>query len=323
MQTTYTFSRSLMGCQVQATFQETMEQIAPAALRVVQTLDFLAAHPSDDFTLSVLARRLDINGTSLLRILRALVHGGYVERHPLHGTYTLGLGLVAIGQSAIARHPVVGEARKAGDALSEELGVQCSAVAISEEGILVIAASGSLTADHHPSQVGIRTPHLPCFGPTYWAFGSSARREQWFESLDLGTKKLEFLRRGFEAIRSRGYSVILRGRGFEFLREPIRRLQENPRDPDAHAVVARATRSLSDDELQVVSLHKGRSYSVQHIAAPIFDAQGGVVLELVLTDLPIRLSASRIEAMARRLRAACGEVTRTISGRPPLEQSAV
>ena len=299
-----------------------MEQLAPAALRVVQTLDFLAAHPSEGFTLSELARRLGINAPSLLRVLRALVHGGYVERHPRHSTYTLGLSLVAIGQSAIRRHPVVGEARRAADALADELGVQCSAVSINEEGILVIAASGSFTADPHSSQVGIRSPHLPCFGPTHWAFASPARREQWLESLDLGTRKLAFLRRGFEAIRSRGYSVILRGRGFNLLREPIRRLQENPRDRDAHAIVARATRSLSDDELQVVSLRKGKTYSVLHIAAPIFDALGGVVLELVLTDLPNRLSASRIEAMARRLRVVCGEVTRAVSGRPPSGQSA-
>ncbi len=50
---------------------------------------------------------------------------------------------------------------------------------------------------------------------------------------------------------------------------------------------------------QVVSLRRSRTYSVQHIAAPIFDAQGGVVLELVLTDLPDRISASRIEARVR------------------------
>ena len=35
--------------------QGSMEQLAPAALRAVQTLDFLAAHPSEVFTLSELA----------------------------------------------------------------------------------------------------------------------------------------------------------------------------------------------------------------------------------------------------------------------------
>lgn len=299
-----------------------MEQYAPAALRVVQTLDYLAAHPSEAFTLSDLARRLGINATSLLRVLRALVRGGYVERHPHQGTYALGLGLVAIGQSAIMRHPVVGEAHHASQALAAELGVQCTAVAISEEGILVIAASGSLTWDHHHSQVGIRSPHLPCFGPTHWAFAPEERRSQWLASLDLGARKLSFLERGFEAIRSRGYSVILRGRTMALLREPLLRLQENPLDAEAQAMVARGARSFSEDELQLVELRKGREYSVQHIAAPIFDAQGRVVLELVLTDLPRRLSASRIEAMARRLRAACGEVTRAVSGRPPSKVSA-
>ncbi len=294
-----------------------MEQLAPAALRVVQTLDYLAAHPSETFTLSELARRLGVNASSLLRVLRALVHGGYVERHPNHGTYALGLGLVAIGQSAIMRHSVVGRAHRASDALAEELGVQCSAVAISEEGILVIAASGALGSDHHLSQVGIRSPHLPCFGPTHWAFAPEERREQWLESLDLGPRKLAFLRSGFVVIRERGYSVVLRGRAMARLREPILRLRENPFDPEARAVVSRATRSFSEDELQLLELHTGRDYSVHHIAAPIFDAHGRVTLELVLTDLPRRLSATRIEAMARRLRTVCGEVTRAVSGHPP------
>jgi DNA-binding IclR family transcriptional regulator len=298
-----------------------MEQLAPAALRAVQTLDFLAAHPSEVFTLSELAQRLDINASSLLRVLRALVHGGYVERHPRHSTYALGLGLVASGQSAIQRHPVVGQARRASDVLAEELGVQCSAVAISEEGILVIAASGSLTSGHPPSRVGIRSPHLPCFAPTHWAFAPAERREPWLASLELGTRKLAFLRRAFEAIRLRGYSVSLKGRGFELLGEPIRRLQENPRDRDAFAEAARVTRSLSEDELQLVSLQRKRSYEVQHIAAPIFDARGGVVLELTLTDLPHRMSASCIEAMARRLCGACGDVARAVGGHPPSTRS--
>ena len=84
-----------------------MTQLAPAVVRAIRLVNFLVAHPAEVFTLSELCQRLDINRASALRVLGALVAAGYIERHPRHLTYTLGVTLVAVGQAAAVRHPAV------------------------------------------------------------------------------------------------------------------------------------------------------------------------------------------------------------------------
>ena len=49
------------------------------AVTVPACLDFLAAHPTESFTLSELSRRLGINGASAHAVLTELTEAGYLE----------------------------------------------------------------------------------------------------------------------------------------------------------------------------------------------------------------------------------------------------
>ena len=71
-----------------------MARPAPGADRVVRVLDFLAAHPDDRFTLSELARRLELNKATAHALLVTLTDSGYLLRHPTDMTYSLGPALI-------------------------------------------------------------------------------------------------------------------------------------------------------------------------------------------------------------------------------------
>src|SRR5205809_7052103 len=85
---------------------------APGAERVVAVLNFLAAHPDESFTLSELARRLNLNKATCHALLMTLTEAGYLLRHPSRMTYMLGPSMVAIGSAAPAPSQAVDVARE-------------------------------------------------------------------------------------------------------------------------------------------------------------------------------------------------------------------
>ena len=65
-----------------------MARPAPAVDRAVEILDFLADNPRDAFSLSELARRLDLNKASAHAILNALTDRGLPAAPPRPGRTT-------------------------------------------------------------------------------------------------------------------------------------------------------------------------------------------------------------------------------------------
>ena len=97
-------------CNVEKLFPsrvEPMPRPALAATRSAAILNFLAANPSEGFTLSDLAERLGINVASMHALLGALTDAGYLARHPRLRTYTLGPSVVALGTAALETHPAI------------------------------------------------------------------------------------------------------------------------------------------------------------------------------------------------------------------------
>ena len=98
-----------------------MTRPALAASRTVTVLNFLAEHSPDEFTLSDIADRVDINLASCHALLAVLTDAGYVSRNPRLKTYSLGSVLVALGNAAVRRHPAIEHAHEQARQLSEDL----------------------------------------------------------------------------------------------------------------------------------------------------------------------------------------------------------
>src|SRR5205823_488061 len=116
---------------------------APGAERVVAVLNFLAAHPDESFTLSELARRLDLNKATCHALLMSLTEAGYVLRHPTRMTYMLGPALVAVGSAAQGQFQAVDFAREEMRALAEETSLECIASTVVGDEIVILSRSGA------------------------------------------------------------------------------------------------------------------------------------------------------------------------------------
>ncbi len=73
---------------------------SPPTGRVLAVLEFLAAHPGEQFGLSELARRLQLSKPTCLGIVTTLTEAGYLVRDVQAKTYRLGPALIALGHTA-------------------------------------------------------------------------------------------------------------------------------------------------------------------------------------------------------------------------------
>jgi IclR family transcriptional regulator, KDG regulon repressor len=96
---------------------------------------------------SDLARRLDMDKSSVSRMLRTLEHGGFVAQDPSTQRYTLGLALGVLGHKALRRLDLHTAARPSIEKLAELTG-ECSHIA-------VLADNRALYIDQVPPQRGV------------------------------------------------------------------------------------------------------------------------------------------------------------------------
>src|SRR6202008_2133818 len=101
---------------------------APAVDRTVALLNFLAAHTDQEWSLSELARRLHLNKATAHAMLTPLTDPGYVLRHPVEKTFTLGPAVIAVGNApAVRQFEIVDFARGEMQGLADDLSARCIA----------------------------------------------------------------------------------------------------------------------------------------------------------------------------------------------------
>jgi DNA-binding IclR family transcriptional regulator len=245
-------------------------------------------------------------------VLGALTAAGYLERHPRHLTYTLGVTLVAIGQAATVRHPAVRVAQAEMEALADALGVQCEAVTVDDSGTLVIGEAGPGNLS-----IGTRLPRLPIVGLVQWGFASEERREEWLSTTPFSPSQAKVLRRALQTIRERGFAMALEGPTREAMQPELQRLADVPNDQDAIERLRGLWSKATPGEIQQLEIVREHEYRVAHLAAPVFGSEGQVSLEIVMRNLPEPLSGQQVLDLAERLRTASGSITRRTHGRAP------
>src|SRR5919107_5173479 len=119
-----------------------MGRSAPSVERALAVLDFLAAHPGEEFTLSHLARRLGLSKATCHAVLGTLTRAGYLQRHPERLTYRLGPTLIALGSAAQSDARALDLARDEMRSLSAELALECLASTAVGDEIVILARSG-------------------------------------------------------------------------------------------------------------------------------------------------------------------------------------
>lgn len=287
--------------------------------RPIDVVTFLAAHPTETFTLAEIARNLDLSKGSAHRVMMALTESGFVHRHPRQKTYSLGIALVAIGQAALQKYPGIELARREMERLVADLNVGCGATAIVNNEYLLLGRDGAPHAYDGLTLVGERRFVVPAIGIGQMAWRSQAEIEEY---LDRGAAYMTEAARQhvlatFPIIRKRGYSMAANGLGMRRLVQatviPIG--QGNEGAPSLASLAGDAEIPL--DEYQLLAFGDVRGKGVNYLAAPVFSPDGDISFEILMGRLPVDLSEAEFGRYAARLLQAADIVTNETRGRKP------
>ena len=288
-----------------------MPRRAPAVERSLAVLNFLAAHPDERFTLSELARNLELNKATLHAILSALADSGYLVRDEEEKSYGLGPALIAVGNAAVSAFPVVDYAVPEMQALTDDLGLMCVASAAIHDEIVILARTGSPRPFGVYVQPGQRLPLVPPLGAVFVAWQGPREIERWLARLGPSAAKqdLEHNRDALVAVKTRGYSVGVEGRGRSDGAPSVRRGRT--------LTLEEGVRTIRVEEYAPTALDPKATYRLNHVGAPVFGPDGGVALALFLIGFPGPTSGGQVEQLADRLVSAAARVTKEIQGQPP------
>jgi DNA-binding IclR family transcriptional regulator len=287
-----------------------MPRPALSASRSVAVLNFLAAHPTESFTLSDIAARVGVNPASAHALLAVMTDAGYLQRHPRLRTFTLGPAVVALGTAALDAHPVIDVARDAARALARETGLEVALTALAGDHIVFLARAGEPSARGVPVHVGQRVPFLPPLGSVFVSWGNA---QSWLAQAPDPAPWHDVL----EAVRTRGYSVALEADARQQLGHALNGLAADPSQDGLRAKVDELIADLGDCAYQLQVLDPQQRYDVSMIAAPIFGPAGQVVLAMSAIGFDRGLPGSRIAEFGERLRDAALVVSRRTRGRVP------
>lgn len=286
-----------------------MSRRTPAVERAVSVLNHLAAQPDASFTLSELARDLDMNKATAHALLATLVEVSYLVRDEESKTYKLGPGLIAVGTAALESFPVATIAQGRMEALSAELELECvGSTAIGDE-IVILASAGTPRPLGMNVRPGTRLPLVPPLGTVFVAWEGRERIDSWLAQLgpEADEDDLARFRRALEVVRDRGFSVGLGGDEQQRLVESLQHDAGRARPPAAPG-----------EEYALTELADAREYRINHIGAPVFGPHGRVVMGLFLIGFRGQIPASDVPRYAERLLETADLITAELGGRVPL-----
>ncbi|MCU1458802.1 MAG: transcriptional regulator, IclR family [Actinomycetia bacterium] len=267
----------------------------PAAARALAILDFLAAHPTDSFSLSELAKELGIGSGSAHALLGAMTQAGYLVRHPSHKTFRLGPSAIAVGHAALESHPVIEVARDEMRRIADELDLECLAAAPLGDELVMVARVGGSHAGRTLSRVGDRLPLIPPLGTMYVAWAGDDVVAAWLSRGDASEppERITGYLRALESARALGYSVGV------VVGDTVTAVQPVSGDPKR------------------LDLDPDLTYEIAYVAASVFDPRQEVALVINLDGFTQPLDLGSIVAIGQRLLDAARVITRGIHGRLP------
>lgn len=268
------------------------------------------------FTLSELSAALHVSVATMSTILLALIDAGFVVRHPVHKTYTLGPSLVAIGYAASSRHPIVEYARPEMAELAR-LGTECVASAIVGGDLVHLAIDGQASARTRALRVGQRIPLVPPYGHVYLAWSDQGTVARWVARLGEGQARIRGaeLEESLDAVRQRGFAVALDNDGVATVQRLVDEIARQPWDENLRNRLAQSIpRQVGDYALSVIEPES--KYDINNIAAPVFGPNGTVAYALHVHGVGSRSGAEILE-VGERLNDVCLTLTRRMGGRTP------
>jgi DNA-binding IclR family transcriptional regulator len=278
-----------------------MTQCSPGVERVAAILNFLAEHPDRAVTVAELTRALKISRSTCYDLVASLAHVGYLHRTG-DNAYVIGPSLALIGQIAAKHGSPVLVAQPEMRALAEDLDVICSAFFRDGDELVVRerAVSGTNLAWSSPkgARVRMRAP----FAAIFYAWSPPARAEAWLaaSSPTPTNEERALMTQAMAFARAHGFTFSIR----------------NARYSDAGEVSEQGFEGARGElpVLMIPELESEREYPLMSVLSPVFDASREVLFVLAAIGFVRNQTGREIEAVGRRLRAACDRISASIAG---------
>ncbi|ADP81304.1 helix-turn-helix domain-containing protein [Pseudofrankia inefficax] len=323
-----------------------MTRPSPQTERLLDLFELLASRPDESLTLADIARSVGVNKATVHPMVVALAQRGWLLRHPRRHTYRLGPSLVAAGRVAARGHPVIDAARPVVREVAESTGMLCLALVagaipgahddlmiaeIGQPGLDAAAGAGAdlLTSAYGGIRLGQRIPIQPPLASVCVAWTDDATIDRWLARLgaDRPPDALARVAPGLAAVRDRGWALEVENRMRERLGSLAAELDEDQRNAAQAALLRRIIDDIGDrfdlGDALPATVDPAARYRASAVNAPVFDAEGAVVLVLCLlltpaghTGVPARTGAELL-TLGDQVRAAADALTVATQGRRP------
>jgi DNA-binding IclR family transcriptional regulator len=277
----------------------------PAVDRTVAVIEYCAARPGNQFTLSELCRALDISKATAFGLLTALCEHGWLARDATTKAYRIGPGLAVLADAMSVPHrTLIDAAQTQLDALATATGIRTVAATLVGDEIVILAVAGQ----ERPLGTALRPGHrlrvVPPIGVVYMAWAGDEERERWLERGHgvIGPDGIEQLRANIDAVRDRGFQVALHSSDVRRLAEAMGRGAATP-DLIDH---------INTTDYVVPDPGPEDKYHPNMISVPVLDGQDHLVMTLTFFDFPAPLVGREIVRLAGRLERAAATVSKAL-----------
>ena len=271
----------------------------------------LADSPRSEFTLSEIARSVELNKTSCLGILAALAESGSVVKHPQTLRYSIGPAHIGLGLAASHRYDFVDVARVELDRFCHRDGLYWNVGTVSGTEMLVLAAS-----EPRPPSLAFEPGHrfalTPPLGFVYISWSSPDLAERWLRQTvrEDDHEQLAAYRDAMETTRRRGYSVGIQSAKQARLLRSLGELGRHPDQPDLADVALDLLHEVAFDEFLLTEIELAQTYEVSFLSAPIVDSHGSVVAAITVGGFTLPLTGHELVERCTSL-VACAECIAT------------
>jgi len=239
-----------------------------------------------------------VTDLKVVRPVQPLVffQGGYGRFVPLSRTTVRDAELITGTRLAEAARPGMQD-------LAAGLEAECSALTSAGGDLVVVATSAAPGLDAR-GVVGQRIPLRPPLGELWVAWQGEKAAEAWLASAPtIDDETRSDYRRRLELTRQRGWAMSLASGGTD----PHDRVSDALVEYSSPELTPARQRSIEDEITQVsryyspVNLSKNTRYDINSLVAPVFGADGEVLMVLRLSQLPLQATAAQVEQWLARL----------------------
>jgi DNA-binding IclR family transcriptional regulator len=291
---------------------------SPPTRRTVALLDAVVRRPGHDHSLAELAKETGISKATALGILNELQSTGWLSRDPANKTYRPGAAMLTAGTAADEGFAAVHAARPHMTALSAGVGAVCTASAVIDGQVTVLARTEPNGRGTAAFRVGQRYPFAPPSGVMFVAWGDNKTVDRWLNEPPLAplTVNKTELRAVIASCRQRGHLVVGLGESDAGLWSLISELPDDA--VSAQLGVLLQQRMPGGLQPYVIDdIDSRKRYDVSLVCAPVFDRNAEMAFLLTVVLMKAAMSGRALKAVTTALGRTADLATETSNGRNP------